>query len=147
MKLLGMHYLGKTFDIDMKGSGPFIEYIEVNGKKIQGTNKLPLEYYQNDKHIIVTVKRTTNNLYPVFVKSGAGVILKDYIYSKGVIKTRLIGAGEVRLYIISEKKPVIKAGGKQVKVEYDDQSKLGYIRLTLDPKKELAVTIMNLLNL
>ena len=143
MKLLGMHYLGKTFDIEMKGIGPYIEYIEVNGKKIQGTNKLPLEYYQNDKHIIVTVKRTINNLYPVFVNYGAGIVLKDYTYTKGVIKTRLIGAGEVRLYIISEKKPVIKAGGKQVKVEYDDQSKLGYIRLALDPKKELAVTIMN----
>ncbi len=143
VKLIGMHYLGKTFDIDMKGKGPFIEYIEVNGKKILGTNKLPLEYYQNDKHIIVTVKRTTNNLYPVFVKSGSGIILKNYNYTKGVIKTGLIGAGEVRLNIKSEKKPFIKVGGKQAKVEYDDQSKLGYIKLTLDPKKELAITITN----
>jgi len=143
MKLLGMHYLGKTFDIDMKGSGPFIEYIEVNGKKIQGTNKLPLDYYQNEKHIIVTIKRTTLNQYPVSVKSGAGIILKDYTYTKGIINTRLIGAGEVRLNIISEKKPLVKAGGKQVKVEYNDQSNLGYIKLTLDPKKELDVTIMN----
>ena len=143
MKLLGMHYLGKTFDIDMKGSGPYIEYIEVNGKKIQGTNKLPLEYYQNDKHVMVTVKRSTMNQYPVSVKSGAGIILKNFNYNKGIIKAGLIGAGEVNLNIISWKKPMVKAGGKQVKVEYNEQAKLGYIKLTLDPNKELAVTIMN----
>jgi len=39
----------------MTGSGPYIEYIEVDGKKIIGTNKLPLEYYQNNKHVSVTV--------------------------------------------------------------------------------------------
>jgi hypothetical protein len=142
IRLLGMHYLGKTFDIEMKGSGPFIEYIEVDGEKIVGTNKLPLEYYQNDKHIVVTVKRTADNLYPVSVKYGAGIVLKDYNYAQGVITTRLIGAGEVRLHVLSEKKPKIMAGHKQVKVEYDDQSKQGYIKLILDPKEELDVAIM-----
>jgi hypothetical protein len=127
----------------MKGSGPFIEYIEVDGKKIIGTNKLPLEYYRDDRHIKVTVKRTADNPYPVSVKYGAGIVLKDYTCTGGVIRTGLIGAGEVRLYVLSEKKPEIKAGDKPVKVEYDALSKLALIKLTLDPKKELDVTIKN----
>jgi len=143
VKLMGMHYLGKTFDIEMNGSGPYIEYIEVKGKKIQGTNKLPVEYYQNDQHINIIVKRTTVNPYPVIIKYGAGIILKDYNYNKGVIKTGLTGAGEVRLNLLSWKKPVVKAGGKQIKVVYNEQTGTGYFTLTLDPKKELAVTIMN----
>ena len=127
----------------MKGSGPFIEYIEVDGKRILGTNKLPLEYYRDDRHIVVTVKRTADNPYPVSVKYGAGIVLKDYTYADGVISTGLIGAGEVRFYVLSEKKPKIMVGDKQVKVEYDARSKLGCIKLTLDPNKELDVTIKN----
>jgi hypothetical protein len=108
VKLMGMHYLGKTFDIEMTGSGPYIEYLEVDGKKIIGTNKLPLEYYQNIKHVSVIVKRTTYNLYPVSIKYGAGIVLKNYTYNKGKIKTQVEGAGLNYLKISSEKKPIVK---------------------------------------
>jgi hypothetical protein len=141
MKLLGMHYLGKTFDIDMKGSGPFIEYIEVNGKRIQGTNKLPLEYYQNDKHIIVTVKRTTNNLYPVFVKYGAGIVLKNWHYDKGTIKTQVEGAGLNYLRISSEKLPIVKINNKKVKVDFNTDLKLASLKLNLKNDEPVSISI------
>ena len=141
MELLGMHYLGKTFDIEMKGSGPFIEYIEVNGKKIQGTNKLPLEYYQNDKHIIVTVRRTTNNLYPVFVKSGAGIVLKNWNYDKGIIKTQVEGAGLNYLKISSEKLPIVKINNKKVKVDFNADLKLASLELNLRNGEPVSISI------
>jgi len=141
MKLLGMHYLGKTFDIEMKGSGPYIEYIEVNGKKIQGTNKLPLEYYQNDKHVFITVRRTTNNLYPVFVKSGAGIILKNWHYDRGIIKTQVEGAGLNYLKISSEKLPIVKINNKKVKVDFNADLKLASLELKLRNGEPVSISI------
>jgi len=141
VKLLGMHYLGKTFDIEMKGSGPYIEYIEVNGTKILGTNKLPLEYYQNDKNVIVTVKRTTNNLYPVFVKSGAGIVLKNWHYDKGIIKTQVEGAGLNYLKISSEKLPIVKINNKKVKVDFNADLKLASLELNLRNDEPVSISI------
>jgi len=141
MKLLGMHYLGKTFDIDMKGSGPYIEYIEVNGKKILGTNKLPLEYYQNENHIIITVKRATNNLYPVFVKYGAGIVLKNWHYDKGIIKTQVEGAGLNYLKISSEKLPIVKINNKKVKVNFSTDLKLASLELNLKNGEPVSISI------
>jgi hypothetical protein len=141
VKLLGMHFLGKTFDIEMKGSGPFIEYIEVNGKKIRGTNKLPLEYYQNDEHIIVTVKRTADNPYPVFVKSGAGIVLQNYHYDKGTIKTQVEGAGLNYLVISSEKLPIIKINNKKVKVDFNADMKLASLELKLKNGEPVSISI------
>jgi hypothetical protein len=141
MKLLGMHFLGKTFDIDMKGSGPYIEYIEVNGKKIQGTNKLPLEYYQDDKHVIVTVKRTTSNPYPVFVKYGAGIVLKNYHYDKGIIKTQVEGAGLNYLVISSEKLPIVKINNKKVKADFNADLKLATLELNLKNGEPVSISI------
>jgi len=79
----------------------------------------------------------------VSIKYGDGIVLKNYTYTNGIIKTKLIGAGEVRLKIISGKKPMVKAGSKQIKVDYNEQTKSGYVKLTLDPKKELNISIMN----
>jgi len=141
MKLLGMHYLGKTFDIEMKGSGQFIEYIEVNGKKIQGTNKLPLEYYQNDEHIIVIVNRTTNNLYPMFVKYGAGIKLKNYHYDNGKIKTQVEGAGLNYLKISAKKLPAVKINNKLVKVDYNSDLKLASLKLSLKNGEPASIII------
>jgi len=141
VKLLGMHYLGKTFDIEMKGSGPYIEYIEVNGKKILGTNKLPLEYYQNDNHVTVTVKRTTNILYPVSIKSGAGIVLKDYNYNNGKIITQVEGAGLNYLRVSSEKLPIVKINNKKVKVDFSTDLKLASLKLNLKNGEPVSISI------
>ena len=141
MKLLGMHYLGKTFDIEMKGSGPFIEYIEVNGMKISGTNKLPLECYKDKQHVSVTVKRAAAKQNPVIVKYGAGIVLKDYSNKNGTINAKLVGAGTGRLHFIADKAPVIKLDGKKINVKYNEQTKLATVDLTLSPDKDLAIGI------
>jgi len=141
VKLLGMHYLGKTFDIEIKGSGPYIEFIEVNGKKIQGTNKLPLEYYQNNENTVITVKRTTNNLYPVFVKYGAGVKLKNYHYDKGIIKTQVEGEGLNYLKISTEKLPIVKVNNKGIKVDYYPDLKLASLKLILKSGESASIII------
>jgi hypothetical protein len=141
VKLLGMHYLGKTFDIEMMGSGPFIEYIEVNGKKIRGTNKLPLECYQHDKHIVVRVKRTADNPCPVFIKYGAGIVLQDYRYDKGVITTQVEGAGLNYLVISSERPPVVKMNNKTVKAEFDADLGQASLELMLKNGEPVSISI------
>jgi hypothetical protein len=142
MILKGLHYMDKTFDISMEGSGPFIEYIEVDGRKIIGTNKLPLEYYLNDSHVEITVRRTVSNPYPLIVKRGNGITLTDYTYKQGIIKTKLKGAGISSLEVWAAQKPKIKLNGKKMNVEYDKQSQLVTLRLDLIPENEYLLQII-----
>ncbi len=141
MKLTGLHYMDKTFDFDLKGSGPFIEFIEVDGKKIIGTNKLPEEYYRDKKQVKITVMRTAKNPCPVSVKSGTGILLKNYTYNKGTIKTQTEGAGLTRLRISAEKTPVILVDGRQIKCDFDSSLKLATISLIMQYNKPLTINI------
>jgi len=141
MKLLGMHYFGRTFDFDMAGSGPFIESIEVDGKIIKGTNKLPKEFYQDKKHIVVKVNRVAVNPYPVSIVSGAGVEIINYEFAKGVIKTELTGSGISRLKIRAAKVPTVKIGGKKVLVNYDSTQQLATFDVKLMPSKLVKAEI------
>lgn len=141
MKLSGLHYLDKTFDFDMKGSGPYIGFIEVDGKKIFGTNKLPEEYYRDKKQIKITVMRTGKNPFPVSIRSTAGILLKNYSFNNGIIKTQIEGAGLTRLKISAEKVPVILIDGKQLKCDFDTSLKLATVLLKMQYNKPLLIEI------
>ena len=141
MKLSGLHYLDKTFDFDLKGSGPFINFIEVDGKKIVGTNKLPEEYYRDKKVVKITVMRTGKNPCPVSIKSGAGILLKNYTYNNGTIKTQIEGAGLTRLKISAENAPVILVDGKRLKCDFDASLKLATVLLKMQYNQPLTLEI------
>ncbi len=143
MKLYGLHYLDKTFDFDMKGSGPFIEFVEVDGKKIVGTNKLPEEYYRDEKHVQIMVMRTSKNPYPVSICSGAGLLLTNYTFRNGIIKTQIEGAGLNRLIISAEKAPVVVINGKKLKPYFNNSAKQATIELILKYGKPLTMEIRN----
>ena len=141
MKLLGLHYLDKTFDFELKGSGPFISFIEVDGKKIVGTNKLPEECYRDKKQVKITIIRTGKNPCPVSIRSGAGILLKNYTYNNGNIKTQIAGAGLTRLKISAEKAPIILLDGKQLKCDFDASLKLATVLLKMQYNKPLIMEI------
>lgn len=131
MKLTGLHFLGKTFDFEMKGSGPYVEYLEVDGEKIYGTNKLPEEYYKNKGHKEVIVMRTVE-APRLFIKDGSGVIVTDYAYKNGKIKTKVAGAGLCRLRVYAAQNPIVKVNGRAIKTTYDTKLNLSVIELNLD---------------
>ncbi|VGO16249.1 hypothetical protein PDESU_04840 [Pontiella desulfatans] len=133
MVLEGLHYLGKTFDFSMQGSGPFIETLEVGGRTVRGTNKLPLECYQDKNHVAVTVRRVAEPPYPLMITRGNGAVLKDYQSSGNQIETRLQGAGLVRLELWAESMPEVRLNGSPVSVEYDADSKGAIVALELEP--------------
>jgi hypothetical protein len=60
MTLNGFHYMGRQFDVAMKGSGKYISEINVEGNSYRGTNILPLDSFQKttDSRVKVTVQRT-----------------------------------------------------------------------------------------
>src|SRR5688500_4532880 len=75
MSLNGLNYRNKKFDIEMKGSGSFIESIEAEGIIIKGTRKLPSDIYKDKQRIKLTVNRVAVNPYAVSVTAGTAIEL------------------------------------------------------------------------
>lgn len=141
MTLKGLNYMGKKFDIEMTGSGPFIDGINVDGNQIKGTNKFPVDLYANKSHMTIRVHRVEKNPYPINILYGTGIELSKYSYTNGTIKAMLEGAGVSRLNIYAIKPPVIKVDGKKVQVNFNQELHQASIELDMQPNKLKSVEI------
>jgi hypothetical protein len=133
MTLSGLNYQRKKFDIEMKGSGPFIESIVADGIIIKGTCKLPAEFYKDQQRVKLIVNRVAVNPYTVSVKAGTAIELSDYSYKNETISAKLSGAGLCRLEMNASRQPIVKLGGKKIPVTYDPVQRTALVELNLKP--------------
>jgi len=145
MTLKGFHYMGKQFDIEMKGSGRYISEINVDGTKYRGTNILPFNSYQNvtGKRVSVTVQRTSKKQSPVFIKSGFGLELHDYSFQQKVITAKVGGLGTCNLKLHAETEPIVRVNGKKVAVNYYPDLQLAVVKLVFDDNGKKLLKILS----
>jgi hypothetical protein len=141
MTLNGLRFLNRIFDIEMKGSGSYIEMIEVGGAKLRGTNKLPADAVAGGSRVHVTVHRTAERPYPVMIKEGYGAELWNYGYRDGIIRAVVRGAGTCRLALDAARAPIVLLDGHPGKVDYDHVSGYAIIQLTLAEDRAVALEI------
>lgn len=146
LTLKGLHYLGKTLDIEMCGSGRYIESVEVNGQIIKGTNKLPSDLLKsdvtsNEEHIRIKVKRVKENPYVMYVKQSSGLEFLEYSYKEGKLTTKIKGAGTSRIKLVTSKELLVKLNGQEVGVQYDKSLKLATVEVKMyaNEVKELEI--------
>lgn len=141
MKLNGLHYMDKILDIEMCGSGRYIESIEIDGQIIRGINKLPTDLLNNEKHSCIKVKRVKENPYVVYVKQASGLEFTEYSYTEGKLTTKIKGAGTSRIKLVSSKELLVKLNGFKVDVQYNKNLNLATIEVIMcaNEIKELEV--------
>jgi hypothetical protein len=133
MTLNGLNYRNKKFDIEIKGSGPFIESIEAEGIIIKGTRKLPSDIYKDKQRIKLTVNRVAVNPYAVSVTAGTAIEMSDYRYKNGTIRAKLSGAGLCRLKMNASRLPLVRLAGKKIPVTYNPELDMAQVQLNLEP--------------
>ena len=141
MTLKGFHYLNRIFDIEMCGSGRYIESIEVAGQIIRGTNKLPSDLFGNEKHIGIKVKRVKVNPYEVYVKHASGLEFTEYSYKEDKLTTKIKGAGTSRIKLVTSKELLVRLNGENAGVKYDKGLKLATVevKMYVDEINELEI--------
>jgi hypothetical protein len=141
MSLTGFHFLNRTFDFAMKGSGAFIDSIEVEDLTLGATNKLPVDIAEGKTSVSVTVNRVRENPYPIAIQTGYGLELLNYKYDDGIIRADLRGAGTSRLQLLASRKPVVTIDGETVESTYDPTAGTAIIEIALSvgPLKSLEI--------
>ena len=145
MTLQGFHYMGKQFDIEMKGSGKYISEINVEGAKYRSTNILPFDSFQDitGKRVQVTVHRTNKKQSSVFIKSGYGIELHDYSSQQKGIMTKVGGLGTCNLKLHAETEPTVRVNGKDVDISYYADLQLAVVKLIFDDNGKKSLEILS----
>lgn len=143
MKLLGLHYMGKTLDIELYGSGTFIDRIEVDGKTVRGTNKLPADLFGDKDRIGIQVYRVKENPFAAYIKDAVGLQLEEYRYDAHGISAKVSGPGTSRMKIAAEKAFTAKLDGVEIPVRYDAGIQLAILEFKLKSgeKKDLSLSL------
>ena len=141
MQIQGLHYAGRKIDIEMCGSGQYIEVIEVDGNEIKGTNKLPESFLKDKDEVAIKVKRVKENPYKTFIKNAIGVRFDDYSYEEGRICAKLKGAGTSYIKIATQKEILVKLDGKDILVRYNEKLGVAFVevKISADETKVLEV--------
>lgn len=93
--LTGLHMLGKTFDVAVKGSGKYIRQITVNGTVLEATHKIPMDLLQ--PHNQIEVQRAAAPVTPFALRSVNGGSLMDYRFNGTVLSAALEVPGHALL--------------------------------------------------
>jgi hypothetical protein len=141
MSLNGLHWGDILFDIDMKGSGKYIQEIEINGTKIIGTNKLPMDMCLLGKQNKIKVLRSKINNNTMFVKSGTGVEISQFAYQNNCIEASMKGAGTGRLHLFAQSKPEVLIDGEKIVTDYNENTNIATIEAVFELEKEKKLLI------
>lgn len=90
-----LHYAECLLNVHMLGSGKYIDEIRINGKAVQGTNKLPFDLLAKDNEIEVY---RTQKAPKAFIQSAYQVKITDYSYEQGEMRfcAQCYGRGHIR---------------------------------------------------
>lgn len=122
MSLRNFHFHNHTFDIELIGSGPHIDWIDVGGTLVRGTHKVPKDLCHGSGTTSIRVKRTANPVHPVSIRSASGLELADYSNSAGEIQAQISGSGRCWLRLWAESKPQVEIDGDKVDGQYNEQN-------------------------
>lgn len=134
MELKGLNYLGKKFDISMKGSGSYIASIVVDGDTLKGTAKLPVEMYRDKQNIFITINRTSTNQLSLVIESGNAIQIEKYSWQQNKIVATVTGSGVCRLELKAKTKPTVKLAGKKINTIYNGATKTAIVQIDMQPK-------------
>jgi len=123
MTLKGMHYRGRRLTIEMAGTGRYVKSVEINGRSVVGTHKLPADLLEEQGEIEVRVERTASNPHVRYIVHGYGCELRSYVCREDGIRANLLGAGTARLKVWSAARPCVTLDGKEVSTIYDERKR------------------------
>jgi hypothetical protein len=120
LTLLGLHFGDNmTFDIEMKGSGQFVKAIEINGKTIYGTNKIPFDLLQKNNNVVVY--RENENFAFCHIKNAFGIKINHYSFTNDKITAELSGLAYREINVYSKTPLDISLDEKIIDVKQNDE--------------------------
>lgn len=85
MTLRGLHYGEKTLDIVMRGSGPYVEKLTVNGTELRALHKVPADLLR--EHNRIEVRRCADRPTAVLLRSAYQMAVSDWRTDGGACRS------------------------------------------------------------
>ncbi|MDG0808637.1 glucosidase family protein [Cohnella rhizosphaerae] len=141
LTLRGLHYRGKRLHLEMRGSGPYVEYVDVGDTRIEGTCKIPSDLLNGADELTIRVRRTAQPLHSLYIARATGLALREYAYGPSYLSAVVSGAGTARLTVLSDAAPDVCVDDREASCEYDSGSRTATIELRCKPGEPRTIHI------
>lgn len=122
MTLRGLHYGEKTLDIVMRGSGPYVEKLTVNGTELRALHKVPADLLR--EHNRIEVRRCADRPTAVLLRSAYQMAVSDWRTDGRGLSFRLSGVGRSTLVLDASGPVLVRTEDKEERLTPDGEGRI-----------------------
>ena len=122
MALRGVHYGEKTLDIVMRGSGPYVEKLTVNGTELRALHKVPADLLR--EHNRIEVRRCADRPTAVLLRSAYQMAVSDWRTDGRGLSFRLSGVGRSTLVLYASGPVLVRTEDKEERLTPDGEGRI-----------------------
>ena len=141
MALHDFRFLNSRWDIEISGTGPFVEKFAVDGVALSGTLRLPIELLEDGRsHCLEIVRSPTPPSEPTLL-SAIGATVTDIRSGPNTISFTVRDKVHTSIKLMSPQCPSANVAGHPLNVEWDEQRKIGWCDAVISPGERVEMTI------
>jgi len=118
-----------SLSVSTKGTGPFLKSLRVNGTRVQGSRKVPLDLLRHQ--VEINAERTTTPPEDPMILSLNGAAISHVNVQRKVLKAEIIGSTHVWLHFYSKTKPSVLWNGQRMHPTHNSKTGQGKLLLPL----------------
>jgi hypothetical protein len=138
MQLHKLPFRGGNWKVKVAGEGAWVGRLVVDGRLLRGSLKVPESFYTRGDHDLEVVRSTHVPSAPCLLEAVGAAVLKSTVICRRLI-VRLRANNKVNLVLYSPMDPQVFMDGKAVLVDWNPQSAIGRMELTIQGVVELAI--------
>ncbi len=140
IKIEGLSLRNSKWDVEIYGEGGWVEEINIDGKPLIGTFKIPVRYVEGGRHKL-KINRARKKLSRPTLLEAIGAELLGVKSGIKKLEMNLSGTGRVPVKFYSHLKPKVILSGTDVRIEWAKQTGIGKAELCLRGESKLVISI------
>jgi hypothetical protein len=136
-----LFFKGGRWTIKKAGKGRFISELQIDGKIVKGTMKIPSSFYTKEQHKLTINYCTDQPSFPRLTRlNGAGLLEVRVTNKKVTCRIKGFGLTDVQMTIPGGTNSVLLLDDKATSCQWDDKGETAYCQLKLSGEHELILS-------
>jgi hypothetical protein len=135
----GFRFRNGKWNITLKGRGPYVKQISIDGNPVKGTLKVPLTFLNDRRTHKLLIERSGAPFKRPTLLSAPGAYLKRVESDEKKLLIEVAGEAHVNWKIFCPFRPSIAYGGKEMGYQWYPKNNIAWVSGVFKPDKELVI--------
>lgn len=133
-----LHFRGGHWRVERRGDGRYLQAIDIDGERLDGTWKIPASYYTAANHTLCLHHSDELPRAPVLSEAWGAEVLAVAVAGDRS-RCRIRGYGSCDLAIRAHRQPQVRLDGRELVLTWQAGTGLGYVQVRLAGEHELSL--------